>query len=231
LLGQEPSIPLTKTGTYAGTTVGKPSLVESYRFPTGTDTNYAGPESVYRVTVTKPVANFGVAVLSGNVVPHVTFAGDEGHLVGYTGLPVALNPYTSGYGESRLIAGAILPTPGTYDIVFDTRSAAGAGKFTFRYWSNDTTPPRIAVASPAKRTIAVTLTDLGAGVDPESVTVTIDGDHETGHKSGGRLLFTTSAGRHTVLVSASDYQEAKNMEDVAKILPNTTKTTRTVVVR
>ena len=71
--------------------MGKPSLIDSYRFPTGTGITYPGPESVYRIRITKPVANFGVAVLSGNVVPHVTFAGDEGHLVGYTGLPVALS--------------------------------------------------------------------------------------------------------------------------------------------
>ena len=37
--------------------------------------------------ITKPVANFGVAVLSGRAVPHVVFAGDENHLVGYPGLP------------------------------------------------------------------------------------------------------------------------------------------------
>jgi hypothetical protein len=231
LLGNEKAIRLVKPGTYTGTTVGMPRLVSSYRFPTGTDATYPGPESVYRVTITKPVANFGVAVLSGDAVPHVTFAGDENHLVGYPGLPVTLNPYAAGYGETRPIAGAILPTPGTYDIVFDTRSANGAGPFTFRYWVGDTTPPRIAVTSPAKRTIAVTATDAGAGVDPQSVSVTIDGRRSIGRKSGGALLFSVAAGSHKVTVSASDYQEAKNMEDVVKILPNTAKTTRTVVVR
>jgi subtilisin family serine protease len=231
-LETEQALPLLKPGTYTGTTAGKPSKVSHYRYPTGGDTPYPGPESVYRIRIAKPVANFGVAVLSGTAVPHVVFAGDENHLVGYPGLPVTLNPYAPGFGDMRPIAGAILPTPGTYEIVFDTRSASSAGPFTFRYWVNDTTPPRIAVASPAKHTLSVTITDAGAGVDPQSVSVVIDGRRSTGHNAKhGALLFTASSGRHTVVVTASDYQETKNMEDVAPIRPNTSTLTRTVVVR
>jgi subtilisin family serine protease len=230
VLAGEKAVPLTTPGTYTGTTLGKPSKIDAYRFPTGGDGTYPGPESVYSVTIRKPVANFGVVVLSGHAVPHVTFAGDENHLVGYTGLPIALNPYTPGFGEPRPIAGDVLVAPGTYDIVFDTRSAADAGPFTFRYWVNDTTPPTIKVAAAAKRTIAVTITDAGAGVDPQSVAITIDGHRATGRHSGAELLFTALPGKHVVVVSASDYQEAKNMEDVAKIRPNTATTTRTVVV-
>ena len=45
------------------------------------------------MTITRPVANFGVAVTSGKAIPHVVYAGDENHLVGYPGLPEVLNPY------------------------------------------------------------------------------------------------------------------------------------------
>ena len=37
-----------------------------------------------------------------------------------------------------------------------------------------------------------------------------------------------SAGRHRLVLSASDFQEAKNMEDVAKIKPNTAAIHRTI---
>ena len=229
-LGKDKATPLVKDGTYSGTTAGKPNNVEHYRFPEGGSVTYAGPEAVYRVHIRRPVANFGVAVLSGKVLPHVTFAGDEGHVVGYPGLPVTLNPYVPGYGDIRPIAGDVLVEPGTYDIVFDTRTAATAGPFTFRFWIGDTTPPRIAVAG-GKKTITVTATDAGAGVDPTSLMVTIDGRRSFGKQTGASFVFPARAGRHQVVASASDYQEAKNMEDVAKIRPNTAKTTRTVVVR
>jgi subtilisin family serine protease len=231
LLGSEPFTRLTKPGLYTGTTVGKRSKILSYRFPTGSDTTYPGPEAVYRVTVTHRLANFGVAVVSGHAIPHVTFAGDENHLVGYTGLPIALNPYTRGYGDARPIAGAVLPEPGTYDIVFDTRGPADAGRFQFRYWVNDTTPPHVALSTPAKRTIAITVTDAGAGVDPESLTASVDGSAVPVRFSQGQFLIHTLPGRHRIVVSSADYQEPKNMEDVVAIRPNTTRLMRSVVVR
>jgi len=45
---------------------------------------------VYRVRITGPPANFGVVMLSGRAVPHVTFDGSEDHLTGYPGLPLDL---------------------------------------------------------------------------------------------------------------------------------------------
>ncbi len=87
LLGTEPPTTLTHGGTFKGTTVGAKSLVDHYRYPTAGDTLYPGPEVVYSFKVTQPIANFGVAVLSGHVVPHVVFHGDESHLVGFPGLP------------------------------------------------------------------------------------------------------------------------------------------------
>ena len=112
-LGTERTIPLTRPGTYNGTTRGGASCVSRYRYPTGGDTSYPGPEVVYRVHDHEAASRTSASPsLSGRAVPHVVFAGDENHLVGYAGLPVSINPYFDTFGESRPIAGAVLPAAG-----------------------------------------------------------------------------------------------------------------------
>jgi hypothetical protein len=229
-LAKEPHVLLTKPGVYDGNTARGQSRVVRYRYPTG-GTSWAGPEVVYRVRIDKKVANFGVAVVSGRAVPHVVYAGDESHLVGYTGLPQSINPYLNRFGEARPIAGAVLPLPGTFDIVFDTRSKAQAGPFSFRFWVNDTTPPRLAVARGAPAgTVWVSATDSGAGVDPKSATASVDGRVTQISYADGRFVLHARPGAHRIVVSVSDYQEAKNMEDVAAITPNTATLKTTVRV-
>jgi subtilisin family serine protease len=231
VLGEEPVRTLSAPGLHEADTAGGRSLVSSYRYPTGGDGTYPGPELVYRVTVKRPVANFGVAVTSGRAVPHVVFAGDESHVAGYAGLPQALNPYFKSFGETRPVAGAVLPAPGTYDVVFDTRSKAVAGPFRFRFWVDDTRPPTLSVLSTTHGAVVVWVRDAGSGVDPQSITATIDGRAATLRFKDGRLTLRASPGRHQLVVTASDYQELKNMEDVVKIKPNTATLRRTVLVR
>jgi hypothetical protein len=128
----------------------------------------------------------------------------------------------------------VLPFPGPYDFVFDTPSRGKSGKFTFRVWANDTTPPKVRLLS---RTIArgsrirFAVSDGGSGVDPASIVVKIDGQTHAARYADGIVSVTDAvrAGSHTVVVTASDYQETKNMEDVGPILPNT-RTLRTIVV-
>ena len=140
----EPSTPLTRPGIYAATTAGGESKIDHYEYPTLGDGFYPGPEVVYRVHISKPIANFGVAVLSGNAIPHIVFAGDENHLAGFA---LLLPARTS--TRVREFLGTLAQfsqrspswSPGNYDVVFDTRSAAQAGPFKFRFWLNDTTPP------------------------------------------------------------------------------------------
>ncbi|MCW2964127.1 MAG: hypothetical protein JWO17_1379 [Actinomycetia bacterium] len=227
-LGSEPKTNLTKAGTYKGTTAGAPSLITTYRYPTGGELEYPGPERAYRVVVSGRPANFGVVVLSGHAVPHVTFDSSEERLAGYVGLPLDLNPYRKTYGASVPIAGVDVPATGPYDIVFDTRSAGLAGPFTFRYWVNDVTPPKLRVSA-KRRTIVITATDTGSGVDPSTLVVTLDGRNVTTHGAADLTLKATK-GKHKVVVTASDYQEAKNMENVPPILPNTATLRATVVV-
>jgi hypothetical protein len=230
LLGTEPDRPLTSPGLHTGTTAGGQRKVSRYRYPTEGDGTYPGPETVYRVTITRPVANFGVAVTAGRVLPHVVFAGDENHLVGYAGLPEAINPYFKSFGEERPVAGAILPLPGAYEVVFDTRSATPPGSFRFRFWMNDTKPPTLRVLSTRNGAVVVSAIDAGSGVDPRSITATVDGRAVHAKLVGARITIRTTPGRHSLALTVSDYQELKNMEDVAKIKPNTATLTRAVDV-
>ena len=109
-LGREPHGTLSATGTYKGTTAGGASLVTTYRYPDIPHGPLGGPERVFRVTVTKPVANFGVMVLSGSrASPRVVVAGDENHVTSVPGLPLVINPYIDSYGAARPVAGAIRP--------------------------------------------------------------------------------------------------------------------------
>jgi hypothetical protein len=118
---------------------------------------------------------------------------------------------------------------GAYDIVFDTRASSQVGPFTFRYWVNDVKPPTLRVSG-KRRAITISATDAGSGVDPATLVVTLDG-HAVVTRGKTVLTIKATKGRHKIVVSASDYQEAKNMENVPPILPNTATLRAAVVVR
>jgi subtilisin family serine protease len=219
---------LTKPGIYKGTTKGGPTRVSEYRYPVGR-VRYAGPERAYRVRVGR-VANFGVVVLSGKVTAHVTFDGAEDHQVGYTSLPLDFNPYRASYGNRVAASAALLPAPGVYDIVFDTRSAADAGPFSFRLWINDTKPPRLKLGS-LQGGIAVAAADAGSGVDPSAITATVDGTIASTRFSKGVIHIAATPGTHRLVLTVADYQETKNNEDVGPVLPNTATLRVSVRVR
>jgi subtilisin family serine protease len=245
-LGTEPFRSLVRAGVYSGDTAGRRSLVSSYRYPDGSGgapiaLDLGGPEQVFRFVLRRPVANFGAVVLSRapgvEVAPRLVMGGDENRLVGDSGLPVDLNPY-SNLGRAEPVVGAILPTPGVYDLVFDTPTGARPGRFTFRFWIDDTTPPRVRLTTPSVRAgaaLRLTATDAGAGVDPASIQVSVDGAAATFSFHDGVLRVPTpqlSTGRHRLSVSVADYQETKNMEDVLNgATPNTRTLTATFTVR
>ena len=171
-----------------------------------------------------------MVVTSGRVVPHVTFDGLEDHLAGYTGLPLDLNPYRPTYGVRVPTAGAVLPAAGAYDLVLDTRSSSDRGPFSFRYWVNDVTPPHLS-AKPAKGAILVRATDAGSGVDPSSIVALLDKKLVKTTFTAGTIRIPATKGRHSLVLQVGDFQETKNMEDVAKILPNTATLRVSVRVR
>jgi subtilisin family serine protease len=249
-LGTEPHGSLSRTGTYSGQLGGKQALVSSYRYPADPRSVPAaqGPEQVFRVRLTRPVANFGVALMSSaggsrfRPSPRVVYAGDENRLTGNAGLPLAINPYLDSFGAPRPVAGAIRPSAGSYDVVFDspavaTPSGKGPGRYTFRFWVNDVTPPAVRLLTPASRPsspLRLAVTDAGSGVDPTSLSATIDGKTAALAYSGGRVairLGNVDPGRHRLVFRVADYQELKNMENVPEILPNTRTFAATFRVR
>ena len=232
------AFPLRRTATYGGNTAGRPALVTTYRYPDnaaslGVTRVLRGPEQVFRLRLRRPAANFGAAVLTRargvRVEPRVVRAGDENRLMGPVGLPIVLNAYLPRYSHESLVAGAILPAAGRYDIVFDSRTRTGAGRFTFRFWVNDVRPPRLRLLTRSVQRygfLRVAARDAGSGVDPASVVARIDGRPAPAayDRRSGRVLVLVSgvpAGRHRLVVQVSDYQETKNVENVARILPNT----------
>ena len=219
-------------GLYGGNTAGKTSVVSSYRYPEGgfacNCTDLSGPEQVFRLAVKHKVANLGAVVVSQatgvRVSPRLVVAGDENRLLGFTALPVNNNPYQL-YGRIEPVVAAVLPAPGSYDFVFDTPVRAKPGKFTFRVWVNDVTPPSVRLLTTRTvrgGSVRLAVSDSGSGVDPGSLVARIDGrKHSFTYRSGILRIPGITAGKHRVTVTVSDYQEAKNMENTGPILPNT----------
>jgi subtilisin family serine protease len=235
-LGRDRRGRLSRPGTYRGNTKGRASRVACYRYPSnpsafGIPPCLRGPEQVFRFRLRRPAANFGVAILSRGrgvrVQPRVVRAGDENRLTGYAALPLNLNPYLPTLGRLSPTAGAVRPDPGTYDIVFDTPSRRGAGRFSFRFWVGDTQPPKLRLLTrrlPRGGIIVVRVADRGSGVDPTSLHASLDGSGVAVRYRFGRAGISAlrlRRGRHTLVFRASDYQEAKNMENAGPILPNT----------
>ncbi len=238
--------PLPQPGTYAGDTRGKPALATTYRYPEvppggPVSASLAGPEQLFRFTISRRVANAGVVITSrangSRVEPRVIAAGDENRLAGYAALPFNLNPYLIGFGDPTRAAGVLHPADGTYDVVFDSPTPAGAGAFTFRFWVDDVKPPtaRLLQSSIPRRTpIGIRVADTGSGVDRSSIFVTIDGVTRASTLSAGVIRIATAGlarGRHRLRLQVSDYQETRNMENVARILPNTRILRAVVTVR
>jgi subtilisin family serine protease len=226
----KPTATLRKTGTYTGDNRKSPSRVSLYRYPEGSAVPLVGPEQVFAVHLTRPAANFGVRVVSQGpgvkVVPRVVRNDDENQVTGYVGLPGDLNPYRESLGAVVPIVGAVLPNKGNYDVVFDSPARASAGKFRFRFWLNDVTPPSARLVGYSAGVVRFKVADNQSGVDPGSIEAFLDGGKNPASSTYSKGVVAVRAanlspGKHTIELMVSDYQEAKNMEDVAKILPNT----------
>jgi hypothetical protein len=232
-------------GLYHGDTAGKASRVASYRYPQrglapGVPSRLDGPEQVFRFTLRRQVANFGVVIVRSapgmRVSPRLVAGNDENRVVGYTGIPASLDPY-QGIDRAEPVVGAVLPDPGTYEFVFDTPTGAKPGAFAFRFWINDTSPPSIRILHhnvKIGRSIRLSARDSGSGVDPRSFHATVGGKAVRLTYAHGVLRLRTKGlrpGKQAVLVRASDYQETKNMEDVGPVLPNTRVLRTTVTLR
>jgi len=75
--------------------------------------------------------------------------------------------------------------------------------------------------------LVIKMTDSGSGVDPSSIWVTAEKRQlpVSYNSSTGKAVINAKplgAGRHELVVLASDYQESKNNENATRLLPNTT---------
>ena len=245
-LARHKTLALGKPGLYGASTLGQGSFVTRYRYPedpSGVDvtTMLRGPERVFGLRLTKPAANFGVVIIhrgrGSRVEPRVVAGLDENRLTGYAGLPTNHNPYMDAFGEPTLAAGALSPVPGEYGVVFDSAGRAGAGSFRFRYWVNDVTPPGLRLRTRIVRAgadVKIGAFDSGSGIYANSILASIDGDLVRATYRNGVVSISSRGlepGRHRLRLRVSDYQETKNTENVARILPNTRTATFTIRVR
>jgi subtilisin family serine protease len=228
-----PSGRLTRPGTYSGSTLGRPSRVLTYRYPEMPGRVLRGPEQVFRFVLRWPVENFGVAVLRGRVQPRIVRAGDENRLVGYAGLPMNINPYGDRYNTPQAVAGAERPRAGTYDVVFDSPQVGD--RFTFRFWVNDRTPPTARLLTRSgQEAVPIRVADTGAGIDARSLRASVDGRSVAVTLSGNIARVSLAGidhGTRRLVFSVSDYQESKNTENTAGVLPNTRVLRATIDVR
>jgi subtilisin family serine protease len=242
-LARHPARALRRGGVYLGNTQGRKALVSVYRYPddprgVGLRRELRGPEQVFRVRLRRPAANLGVAVLKGSVSPRIVVGGDENRQAGPTALPLNTNPYLPTFLDPTPVAAVIRPAAGTYSVVFDSPTRAGAGRFRFRFWVDDTSPPRVRLVRSrvtAGGALIASAVDRGAGVDPRSVFFQLDGAAlRQALYRAGRIRIPVGGlarGRHRLTLQVSDYQEAKNMENALRILPNTAVLNATFVVR
>jgi subtilisin family serine protease len=245
-LAKHKPIALRRAGVYRGTTKGRPARTIRYRYPenpggVGLTTTLRGPEAVYRVTLRQRVANFGVVITQrargSGVEPRVVAGLDENRLTGYAALHFAHNPYLEGFRSPVLAAGALAPLAGDYAVVFDSGSRAGAGRFSFRFWINDVKPPTLQLRTRAVRRgapVQISAKDAGSGVYADSIRASVDGESVSTSFRRGVVRISTdgfAVGRHRLRIRVSDYQETKNTENVARILPNTRTLTASFTVR
>ena len=224
--------------------------------PTYTDApvHEDGAETLYRFDLERPVANAGAAVVSatdGSLVhPWLLGSKDENDVQGYAGTPVNVNQLTPDYPLDIGAAATVFPTLGKYYVSVDSgrdrfTGVPRGGSYVLRSWVNDVTPPLVRFltvrVSTGRPTIAVQLLDGGAGVNPYSLLISYGGvtigasayDPVTGVALFGlpKEAPALEAGTRRLTVSASDFQEAKNVNTSGEVLlPNTTVAARRLQV-
>ena len=207
--------------------------------------NESGSETTYTTTIDRPVANLGVAIESataGSLIdPWFLGSPNERDVQGYAGTPVNVNELMPDFGIDLGAAGASFPKVQRFYVTVDSGSDPFTGRslpgqYVLRSWVDDVRPPKIRLVTKrvaqGRPTIVARVTDAGAGVDPLSLVIAYRGvlvgaalyDPGSGvaifpiPKAAQRLR----AGRTRAVLSAADFQEAKNVNGVgSNILPNT----------
>ena len=166
---------------------------------------------------------------------------DENDVQGYAGTPTDVNGLTYDANIDIGAAGVQFPRLQRFYIAVDSRAdlftnRSQKGKYLLNAWENDLTPPAVRLlttrVSAGRPLLVAQAVDLQSGVDPLSLVVNYSSalvGASAYDPATGLVLFGIPAaapklktGRTKAIVSASDYQEAKNINTVGNdIYPNT----------
>src|SRR4029453_15057191 len=99
--------------------------------------------------------------------------------------------------------GGVWPSGGNSKCFFASPSRGKAGKFTFRFWINDVTPPAVKLRGYSSGVIKLSVRAPRAGVDPDSIQAFIDGsgsqsDVTFGNGTASVKTGSLGPGKHTV---------------------------------
>jgi hypothetical protein len=246
-----------------GETLNGPNHVDVYCCPSqpfgpppdyvGKPMDESGAEKLYVTSVSKPIVNLGVSVVSSSpnslIDPWFLGSPDERDVQGSGGTPVNVNDYMLDFQADIGAAGSTFPRQQRFYVAVDSRSDpfSGrplAGRYLLRSWQNDLRPPRIRLLTQhvgtGRPTIVARATDAKSGVDPLSLVIGYRGVMVAAaayDPFSGLTVFTLPAaaqripvGRTRAVISASDFQETKNVNTISDaIMPNTAFTPATIV--
>jgi minor extracellular serine protease Vpr len=212
---------------------------------TGPTMNEDGSEHLYSVEIAEPVVNFGVSVLGASdgalIDPFVLGSKNENDVQGYAGIPTDVNALTYDANVDVGAAGVQFPRLQRFYVSVDSRAdpftnKSQKGKYLLNAWIDDLTPPAVRVlttrVTAGRPLIVVQAVDEGAGIDPLSLVINYSGalvGASAYDPLTGLIVFGIptaapkfKAGKTKMIVMASDYQEAKNINTVGNdIYPNT----------
>ncbi len=213
---------------------------------TGAPMNEDGSETVYSFEVNQPIVNFGVSVLgasAGSLIdPFVLGSKDENDVQGYAGIPTDVNALTFDSGFDVGTAGAQFPRLQRFYVAVDSRAdeftnRSQKGKYLLKAWVDDLVGPAVRVlttrVTAGRPLIAAVAVDPQSGVDPLSLVINYSGAlvGASAYDPASGLTFfgipnaapPLKPGKTNLILQASDYQEAKNINTVGNaIYPNST---------
>jgi hypothetical protein len=196
--------------------------------------------------VNQPIVNFGVSVLAASpgslIDPFVLGSKDENDVQGYAGIPTDVNALTFDANVDVGAAGVQFPRLQRFYVAVDSRAdpftnRPQKGKYVLNAWVNDLTGPTVRVLTTritaGRPLIVAEVADAQSGVDPLSLVINYNhalvGASAYDPGSGIAIFGIPGeapafrAGKTPLVLQASDYQEAKNINTVGDdIYPNTT---------
>jgi minor extracellular serine protease Vpr len=211
----------------------------------GAPMNEDGAEHLYSFELDQPAVNFGVSVLATTqgalVDPFVLGSKNENDVQGYAGIPTDVNGLTFDNGIDVGAAGVQFPRLQTFYVSVDSRAdpftnRSQKGQYLLNAWLDDLTPPAARIlttrVTAGRPLIVAQAVDSGSGVDPLSLVISYNNalvGASAYDPLSGLIVFGIpdaappfKTGKTRMVMQASDYQEAKNINTIGSdIYPNT----------